>query len=484
MQNNRYFAGILTGFLAVSILVSCGQDTLPQSTDSSDSTDAVTTEAEEGFPLPSGNYDNYTVTMLTMDAYNEHFKLNIVEEDGDTLNDAGYKRNLAVSELLNVKFSVEETANPAETLKQSVMAGDTDYDFVFPHATTGVPMLVTDHILYNWNELPGVDLSNPWWNQEMSNSIGIGDNLFYVSGDIVMTWQGMQGIVFNKEYLNQLNLKKSLYDIVFDGEWTLDYMTEIIKGMSEDVDGDSAWTAKDRYGLLTHKTTGYTYMYAADQRVTTPDSNGFPTLSLNTERMTNIVEKYYNLIYSGDTFVDVYYSTTYATSTYRSMLIEGRSFLTALDIGGLYQYLREIEFDFGILPMPKYDKNQENYRVFCGAGLIGIPTNAPYPERTGKIAEAMGYYSYQYIRPVFFNNVLENKALRDENSYKIIQLMYQNKVFDFGFNFDATGSAYGILDKVVISQKNTNIVSTYLSMESQIQAGFDKIVDEFRNQSR
>ena len=73
--------------------------------------------------------------------------------------------------------------------------------------------------------------------------------------------------------------------------------------------------------------------------------------------------------------------------------------------------------------------------------------------------------------------VLENKAVRDENSYKVIQMMHEHKVFDFGFNFDATGSAYGMLGNVVISGKSTDFASHYQKNEKKILNGFEKIVN-------
>ena len=33
------------------------------------------------------------------------------------------------------------------------------------------------------------------------------------------------------------------------------------------------------------------------------------------------------------------------------------------------------------------------------AGLIGIPVDTENPERTAMVAEALAYYSYEYVRP-------------------------------------------------------------------------------------
>ena len=471
-------------FLAAAMLLVCaatacgGESTGPGYTadTTAAATDALTTEdpgPQVNLPADA-DYGGYTVTFLTLTNYNNNFRLN-VESDGETLNDAGAERNNLVAERLNVTFETVEFDDPVPTFRQSVMAGETMYDFMLPHATGGIAAMVTDQLLYDWNALEYVDFKQPWWNTTMTESLGIGGKLFYASGDIVMTWQGMQTVIFNKTYLSGMELEKDLYETAFDGEWTMDYMAQLIKGHSKDLNGDGKMTEVDQYGLLDNKGCGYSYMYAADQRVTVPDDEGYPVLTLNTERMAEIVNKYYNLVHSGETYLGEYSNASYPTSPYRNIIIEGRAFLSTLDVGGLYSYLREIEFDFGLLPMPKFDEAQENYRVFCGAGLIGVPSNVPDTARTGAVAEALAYYSYREIRPAFFDIVLENKAVRDENSYKVLQLMHENKVFDFGFNFDGTG--YNIIKEVVVDKKSTDFASAYAKKEKAILKNFDKIIN-------
>ena len=109
------------------------------------------------------------------------------------------------------------------------------------------------------------------------------------------------------------------------------------------------------------------------------------------------------------------------------------------------------------------------------AGLIGVPVNVPDPERTGVIAEALAYYSYKEIRPAFFDIVLENKAVREENAYKVLQMMHENKVFDFGFNFDGTG--YNLIKEVVVDKKSTDFASLYAKKEKVILNNFEKIIN-------
>ncbi|MBQ7721006.1 MAG: hypothetical protein IJT56_10525 [Clostridia bacterium] len=484
MKIEKTAASLLAALMLASSLAACGETAETQSSahgttpeDSTAAGEAADTTTEDPGPaleLPEADYEGYTVKILTLPMYNEHFKLN-TEQNGDSLDDAGYLRNLALGELLNVSVEIIEADQPANILKKSVMAGDHAYDYVFPHASDGVAPMVINKLLYDWNTMNHVDFTKPWWNQMMTTSLGIGGHLFYASGDIVMAWQGMQATLFNKTKSETYLPGTDLYQVTFDGKWTVDYLASAIKGVSYDLDGDGAMKGGDFYGLQDNG--GMSFQYGADIRVTNPDENGWPVLALNTERMAQMVTKYSNLMWSGEVWLDTYSNASYPTSTYRDMIVEERCFMSTLDIGGLYSNLREIEYEFGVLPVPKFDEIQENYRVFCGAGLIGVPIDSPDIDRSAVIMEAMAYYSYQYIRPAFFDIVLENKAVRDENSYKVIRMMHENKVFDFGFNFDTTGLGYNMLKNVVVDKKSTDFASYYAKNESKIQKAFDKVIN-------
>ena len=101
-------------------------------------------------------------------------------------------------------------------------------------------------------------------------------------------------------------------------------------------------------------------------------------------------------------------------------------------------------------------------------------------ERTGTVLEALAYYSYEYQVPAFFDIVLENKAVRDEESYEMITLIHQTKTYDFGFNLDPSGQVFGMLSTVVDTNKSTDFASTYASKEKVINKTFDKFFENFQ----
>lgn len=50
----------------------------------------------------------------------------------------------------------------------------------------------------------------------------------------------------------------------------------------------------------------------------------------------------------------------------RRMFIDGRGLFTFGFVGDSGTYYRDADVDYGMVPFPKFDENQEDYRVFFG----------------------------------------------------------------------------------------------------------------------
>ena len=165
---------LLPALLALLMILStaCAGGTEPADTTAAPDA-AVTTAAPETDPpetelapvIPDVKYDGHTVQYLTVTDYSKHFRLP-AEADGETLNEAGYKRNMAVSELLGVNFAVTEVeaAKVSTTLGNDISANTNSFDFVLPHASNGVSAMVAGNMFYNLKDVPTLDFSMPWWN--------------------------------------------------------------------------------------------------------------------------------------------------------------------------------------------------------------------------------------------------------------------------------------------------------------------------------
>ena len=67
-----------------------------------------------------------------------------------------------------------------------------------------------------------------------------------------------------------------------------------------------------------------------------------------------------------------------------------------------------MEHEFGLLPFPKYDENQEKYMTQQPANynLFALPSLIEDKERTFNIIEDMNYYSGLIVYPAWFDVLL------------------------------------------------------------------------------
>lgn len=96
------------------------------------------------------------------------------EQTGERVDDAEYARDRKVEELLGVKlnyitepgdWSGKDTFNGK--IKQSVMAGDGEYDLVDGMIAV-TNMIVPDGVFLNLMEQDGLDFSDPWWAKDIT----------------------------------------------------------------------------------------------------------------------------------------------------------------------------------------------------------------------------------------------------------------------------------------------------------------------------
>lgn len=435
----------------------------------------VTETAAESTPVepvfPQRDYEGWIFNILALNEYNGKYYIDISEENGDRLNDAAYRRNLDIIEQFNIDILCTEVNDAYSTLKNAVTAGDSTWSLTIPNPLVSTAKMMADRLLYNINDLHSVDLSKPWWNASIVENFKIGDKIFFATGDYSITYQGFVVLLYNKSYIDDYHLENP-YKTVFDGAWTVDQFTSMLKLVSSDIDGNGRFTKDDQFGYTAIGGCGYIFMFGCDQNITEPDPEGIPRLALNTGRMVSIVEKYYDIMLGGT------YTFTGGEQEILDIFKAGRAMFTAMDIGCYYGRMRDIELDFGLLPYPKFDETQENYLAGFGGGIFGVPVLCDDPERTGIILEALNYKSYVHTRPEFFDTVLYNKCLRDEESIRILTLLHENKKCDFGFNFDTTGLGYALLSTVVESKKSTDFASYYQSVEEKMNSGFESLISE------
>lgn len=487
----RYFFTLL--LMVLFILLSCadenvsGDDAIPEITTDIDVSEVdISERIEHGLP-DDIRYDDYQFRVLTKGITNVHWKsLDIAADEinGEPLNDAVYNRNLAVQEkygvtVVDIHGNYNDLAGDA---RKTIAAGEDAYDMLCFQAAS----LITDGYLVNLYEIPYMNLEQPYYDQNIIESFTIMGKLFSVTGDMLtMDNDATWCVQFNKKIAEDLSLSrvygKSMYEIVESGDWTMDVLYETSKLAVKDIDGDGVMKELvDVWGYQTQNQNTYMMFAGAGEVLARVDSDGYPSYALSSERVFSVLEKVIGFQIDSDIGLNADSVIGYADVWGEVMDTNFQQSLALYNIAGLNRVtlFRAMEVDFGILPMPKYDENQDNYysSVVIGcANYITVPKTASDLERTGIIIEALSHESRYTLLPAYYDNTLKTKASRDEESGAMLDLIFATTVFDIGEFFN-WGGIHGTVSNLKDSGKiSSTLAAVYATVETKIEETINAI---------
>ena len=477
-------------FSALSSLSSCASDN-PENTESkADNIAGENEETEEPDPKARLPFEPAIIDLGGRDftfadcgwwGYTEYEQWDVIseEENGETINDAVYARNMVVMDMFNCNIAEQKYSDPSAMLtgiQKSVKAGDNVFDAVYTRFSF-LSSFITGSLLLDLKTLPHIDLAQPWWDQNCVSKTTINHRLFAVTGDIQILDKGsINAFVFNKQLQADYQIE-DLYSLVKSGKWTLGKMLEISKLISVDLNGDGKMDENDRYGLLYYRDSIPAFLAATDEYIARKDENDLPYMSFNSEKVYNALEAIYDVIYDEN----VAFHTMRAFGD-TGFVPEGTKMFQ--NSQALLYYIRMVEIeplrgmdtDFGILPFPKYDEAQKNYLSLVNASVgsaLSVPVSAD-PEISGAVLEAMAYESRYTLFPAYYEVMLKTKISRDSDSEDMLNIIFSNMTYDLGGVY-SFGGIDGELMYHTMDLKRT-MASFYEKNEGKAQKDIDKLV--------
>ncbi|MCL1859617.1 MAG: hypothetical protein FWF92_10350 [Oscillospiraceae bacterium] len=436
--------------------------------------------------LPEINFGGEVFTILQRTEWNYEFLAE--SESGDVVNDAVYKRNLTVEERFNVKLNPIDVMGGwneqdiyLKKVRNSVSAGDDEFQLLAGYAAY-MPKLQTGGYLINLHELPHVDFDKAWWSTDLKDNFTINGKMYFATGDISLSlWEDILAVYFNKQMIADYQIETP-YELVRSGKWTLDKLNEICKNVYIDVDGDGKPSEKaDIFGYATDTTNFVDGLFGAfDSPVIKKDENGVPYHAQNTEKMVEIVDKVYEFLWENPGVYANPESSPGPVNLYRYIFEEDRAMFLP-ELLGNAQALRGMDTDFGIVPYPKWNEQQENYLTTSVAyfSMFCVPTTVQNIEMAGIITEALCAESYKKVIPAFYEVALKSKYSRDDESAEMIDIIRSGLTFDFGKIY-VTELAYSMnILRDLMSNKKHEFVSTFEKAEKSYNKALDKLLATF-----
>jgi len=441
----------------------------------------------EVFPYPEADYGGYEFKMLVPGPdtgfwYNT--EMYAAEEIGEPINDAIYKRVTEVESMYNINLVNIETAGSKSAMaRKAINAGDNAYDMLlFEMGGGDVQTLASEGRLVDLKKVSTLNLDKKWWDQKCVEGMSLVGRLFNATGEIsYYRFRTTEVILFNKAMVRNLGLEDP-YRLVNEKKWTIDKMIEMMKGVAKDLDGDGKMTQNDQFGIVIYTSVISTGMFGAGELMSKKNSEDIPEIVMLNDRLISVVDKYFEFVLDFNLVFDwARLSVPEPYNVGLQIFEEGRALF---DFNGMHAVpnLRQMDTDFGILPIPLYEETQKSYGHIANSYVtpfVCIPVTAPDLDRTGIIIDALARKGMEHITPAYYDVSLLGKFTRDEESREMMDIIFSTLVYDISFYYDFGGIGK-ILDTMV-NAKKTDFVSAYEKIENKVKLAIDKYVESYRD---
>lgn len=469
MKKVRTLAFILAALMLALCFVSCADNgtgssaTTPAVVDPVSSAPAGTSapETEDAnyvCDLPDVKFTGSTVNMM-VDAYrysaDEFFSDGY---DGGMVSSAVYSRNLWIEDKLGIKLNIMRATSTsdkevAEAVKKSVGSALREIDIATIPGYRSTTYLKGN--FRNLTDVPNLNLDKYYWTQGFNEGMRLGNVQYLASGAYSLSMiRGMYVTLYNKDLLADRKLADP-YQMVKDNNWTISSQVELIKDCYSDLDGSTTRDATDFYGFVGGAyTTCDPYWVCFNHPFLTVDhATDQYTLHVDNDRFIGIVTAAHDLLFNTDGAFCLSTSSTVpdgslTTEACAAKFSNGETIMTTIEISLIEQNVVPSGFsgNYGIVPVPKFNEEQEQYYSHTSDRLTCMVICADVPDDElalmGAVMELFASKSYQTVFPSYYENALSVRYLQNVESKYMLDLIYEQLRIEPAFLY---ASRFGML---------------------------------------
>lgn len=484
----RILAGLLAALTLGSMAACAGGDGSTDTTAPVDTT-PVETEPVETEPttdewgreivkddIPEDlRFDGETFTFLGRTGNSA--ELYIEEPTGDIINDSVHARNLRVEDRLGVEIELIErpgswndrTAYTA-IITNAIMSNTEEFQAVAAYGYYA-PSAALLECYYNLANLPNTNFEKPWWRQNYIEAATARNQFYTVIGDLNLTSiKRTLAMFFNKRVAEQYGVT-DLYDMVLNGTWTMDKLMEITKDTATDINGNGTLDNADFYGLISDygSVACDGWLPAFHLSTITLNNEGEPVVTMDVDITTQAISKVQQLLFNNN-------GVKMPEDGVPSKFMAGEAIfmIDGLDAGNS---LREMEDDYGVIPLPKFDEKQEKYGTTAqdSYNAMSIMRNISKPEMVGAVFELLNAESWKTVRPEFCEETIKFRYMRDSESGQVFDILVDCVNFDYGmvYSINLNNIAHTIRNE--IRDNKSTLASSFAATSKLLTKQMEKM---------
>ena len=413
------------------------------------------------------------------------------EKETETIQRAVYTRNVATEERLDVSLKWvgtngtgqgQEPQNFVNTVVAAQSGGERDrFDLIAGYSQNMGTLAVQGLVLDLLTSSKYLNLEKPWWPSSVTENLTVSDKLYFASGDISISFlAAIINVFVNKEYCATTNL----YDLVYNDEWTLETMLNMVKDQYFDGDGDDKKSHEDRFGVVVPWLSYLDgFFYGSNLITVDHDANGALHVSSGYvgEKADDLCEMLKGLFHqSNDGWLTNEAATVDDFAKGNAMMMVGTGSTILVN-----DCMKDTSVDYAILPMPKYNENQKDYKTVVlnlfTLWSISAGCNQAQAERAGAVMECLASGGYRTVTPVLYDRCLKTRYAKDGDTGKMYDIIHAGTVLDPGRVF-----AKAALDSITQEKWQRSVIydtvwgAQSTVVDAQLQELLDRLCDAFR----
>ena len=353
------------------------------------------------------------------------------EDSAEVQQHSVFQRNILTEDLLNVKIRASwggDVYDIYDMSKTIAMSGLDDYDLILTNYFRGL-LSGTMGYYHNLYDIDTLDMDAYWWDQDFIDMFTYEKSkIFGITGDAMI----LDDLAFKVMYYNSAMIENYGLDdptvLVDEGTWTLERMVEMAGAVTSDTDGDGQWTANDTWGILDNDGVLIINLFdGCGVHIADKDEEDIPYLATENETFVNTVQYIYEHVSrSGYVHVDNEEENLIILKDDRGLFMEGT-------LSELFA-LRDMESDFGLLPLPKFNLDQKDYSSVIGLAVMtefSVPITVADTDRVGVFLDVLGGYSTDTVDRTLYEVILGAKLIRNKRTVEMLSVALESKFYDW-----------------------------------------------------
>lgn len=276
-----------------------------------------------------------------------------------------------------------------------------------------------------------------------------------------------------------------LYELVESGEWTMGKLAELEANCKSDLNGDGKLTYDaDVCGFAYTANAAHCILVGGDISMCIKNEEDIPVYALDVERTQNIADQG-QLIFDKEYTIDLEAAVASSGKPIEevgNIAFAGNHALFYSECMLTVSHLRGYDVDFGIIPNPKYNKEQDTYSSFMHmtASMVSIPQSIRENDLVmiSSMIEAMAYHSVDTLTEQYYEINLKTKTAKDEQSGPMLDRIFADRVCDLAYYYQWGGDAYGSIARCLLPGANKSVASQSKQCKTRIDRNISKLISE------